>query len=159
MRSIHSRSVTCFVSRLPALFAGRTRNPSRSSTDSKSVDWPGIHGARITPNLRRSRWYLQTQSGYRAIKPLRSRNEEGRFVSNTYTSRRKPLACSTLRLLVFGRARGTGSAENSGPAYQQLPLVFWAVLEGPGIFVPVLSMLRLPHTSFVCGPCGAAVAT
>src|SRR5574337_1953272 len=47
-------------------------------------------------------------------------------------------------------------ARNS--AYQQFPLLLAAVSVGAGSFWPVLSMLRLPHLSLVCGPSGFAVA-
>jgi len=44
-------------------------------------------------------------------------------------------------------------------AYQQRPFELAEVLVGSGSFWPVLPMLRLPHLSSACGPCGVAVAT
>ena len=47
----------------------------------------------------------------------------------------------------------------NAPAYQQLPLLFLAVLAAEGSFWPVLSMLSAWQTSLACAPCGVAVAT
>ena len=79
-----------------------------------------------------------------------------RLLPNRHSGRaqRDPESVTAVRVPDKNQSR----VPRAGDAYQQRPLLFLAVLAAEGSFWPVLSMLRLPHLSSACTPCGVAVA-
>jgi len=79
-----------------------------------------------------------------------------RMLPNRHSGRaqRDPESVPAVRVPDKNRFR----VPRAGDAYQQRPFELAEVLVGSGSFWPVLSMLRLPHLSSACTPCGVAVA-